>query len=187
MPTGLVLYGDFQFPTRTVTFDMQGGTWTETDTETYSQSGANYTQTDEYGFYATKPSDPTKAHYTFQGWFTAADETGSPYDWNKPVEEDITLYAHWTQDTISYIVHYYEQGTTTKVTEDKVVSNPDFREGQEITENAPTVAGHVSDKAYVTIELSFDEEENTIIFYYYTIPDEITYTVNYVLKDYPEI
>ena len=50
-----------------------------------------------------------------------------------------------------------------------------------------TVAGHVSDNSSITIELSFDEENNTIIFYYYTIPDEITYTVNYVLRDHPEI
>ena len=80
MPAGLVLYGDFQFPTRTVTFDSQGGT-------------AVAAQTDEYGFYAEAPADPTRDNYTFQGWFTAADETGSPYDWNQPVTKDITLYA----------------------------------------------------------------------------------------------
>ncbi len=187
MPTGLALYGDFEFPTRTVTFDMQGGTWTDTDNETYSHTGDTYTQTDEYGFYAKKPDDPTKANYTFQGWYTAAGETGSPYDWNKPVTENTTLYAHWTQDTISYTVHYYEKGTTTKVADDKIVSNPDFREGQEITENALTVAGHVVDKASQTIQLSFDEENNTIIFYYDTIPGTLEYTVNYVLKDHPEI
>ena len=97
MPAGLVLYGNFSFPTRTVTFDSQGGTLVAS-------------QTDEYGFYATTPDDPTKANYTFQGWFTAADETGSPYDWNQPVTADITLYAHWTQKTIGYTVHYYEKG-----------------------------------------------------------------------------
>ena len=65
MPAGLVLYGNFQFPTRTVTFDSQGGSTVEA-------------QEDEYGFYATTPEDPTKANYTFQGWFTAADETAPP-------------------------------------------------------------------------------------------------------------
>ena len=174
MPAGLVLYGNFSFPERTVTFDSQGGSAVES-------------QTDEYGFYASVPTDPTRANYTFQGWFTAADETGAPYDWNSPVKNDITLYAHWTQKTISYIVHYYEQGTTNSVLPDKEVSDPSFREGQEITENAPTVAGHVADNASVTKALSFNEEENVIIFYYYTIPDEIEYTVNYVLKSNPSI
>ncbi|MBR6208442.1 MAG: InlB B-repeat-containing protein, partial [Oscillospiraceae bacterium] len=173
MPAGLVLYGDFQFPTRTVSFDTNGG------------SANPESQTDEYGFYATKPNDPTKPHYTFQGWFTKADETGSPYDWNKPVTEDITLYAHWTQDTIGYTVHYYEEGTTTPVLPDKVVSDPSYTEGYAITENAPTVSGYVPDEASKTITLGFDE--NVIIFYYSQIPNVLTYTVNYVLKDHPEI
>ena len=154
MPAGLVLYGAFEFPKRTVTYDSMGGS-------------AVAAQEDEYGFYATMPEAPTKAHHTFQGWFTAADDTGSYYDWNQPVENNITLYAHWSQDTIQYTVHYYERGTTNKVLDDKVVSDPTFVEGREVTENAPTVAGHISDNASVTITLSFDEDENTIIFYYY--------------------
>ena len=84
MPAGLVLYGDFEFPTRTVTYDSQGGTSVNPETK-------------EYGFYATIPANPTRAHYTFLGWFTAPDETGSSYDWNKAVTENITLYAHWEQ------------------------------------------------------------------------------------------
>ena len=174
MPAGLVLYGDFKFPTRTVTFDSQGGS-------TVAE------QTDEYGFHATAPADPEKEGYVFQGWFTAADETGSPYDWHKPVTEDITLYAHWTQKTISYTVHYYETDSTTSVVPDKVVSDPNLKQGDEITETAPTVAGHVADKAEKSIELSFDEKKNVIIFYYDVIPDELTYEVNYVLKDHPNI
>ena len=174
MPAGLVLYGNFEFPTHTVTFDSQGGTNVAS-------------QTDEYGFYAVKPDDPEREHYTFQGWFTAADETGSPYDWNRPVTEDITLYAHWTQETISYTVHYYAHGTTDKVLPDKAVSDPNFRENQAITEIAPTIAGHLADNSSVTLNLSFDEENNVITFYYSAIPNEITYTVNYVLKEHPEI
>ena len=169
MPTGLVLYGNFKFPTRTVTFDSQGGSAVEA-------------QEDEYGFQATAPKDPTKANYTFQGWYTAADEMGAPYDWTKPVTEDITLYAHWAQKTISYTVHYYEKDTTNSVLPDKVVSDPNFKEGQKVTEEAPTVAGHVADKNAETLELSFKDEDNVITFYYATIPDELEYTVNYVLK-----
>ena len=174
MPTGLVLYGDFTFPNRTITYDSQGGS-------------AVAPETDEYGFKATRPEDPTKENYTFQGWFTAADETGSPYDWNQPVTTNITVYAHWAQKTISYTVHYYEEGTTTSVVPDKVVSNPDFDEHDEITEQAPTVTGYVVDKTSETLELSFNDDDNVITFYYFTIPDELTYTVKYVLKDHPEI
>ena len=174
MPAGLVLYGNFKFPTRTVTYDSQGGTTVEPET-------------DEYGFLAHKPDDPEKEHFTFQGWFTATDEIGSPYDWNKPVTEDITLYARWAQDTIGYTVHYYENGTTDSVLPDKVVSDPTFKEGQVITEEAPTVANHVVNKASDTVTLSFNEEENVITFYYSEVPNELEYTVDYVLKDHPLI
>ncbi|MBQ9571540.1 MAG: InlB B-repeat-containing protein, partial [Prevotella sp.] len=174
MPAGLVLYGDFEFPTRTVTYDSQGGSTVASET-------------DEYGFYATKPADPIRPNYTFQGWFTAADETGAPYDWNQPVKENITLYAHWTQDTISYTVHYYKKDTTTSVFPDKVVSDPAFKPGDVKVENAPNVADYVPDATSKELTLSFNEESNVIIFYYSEIPDEINYTVNYVLKDHPNI
>ncbi|MBR4579424.1 MAG: InlB B-repeat-containing protein, partial [Oscillospiraceae bacterium] len=181
MPTGLVLYGDFQFPTRTVSFDTNGG------------SANPESQTDEYGFLVTQPDDPTRDGYVFQGWFTAADETGSPYDWNKKVEEDFTLYAHWKQKTLSYTVHYYEwdsdndAGTTNQLLPDKVMSNPDYIVGQSITENAQQIPGYVVNVNSITKELTFHDEENVFIFYYSNIPDELTYTVNYVLRDHPEI
>ncbi len=180
MPTGLVLYAAFQFPTRTVTFDSQGGSAVES-------------QTDEIFFKATKPDDPTRTGYNFLGWFDGTGDTARPYDWNQPVTENITLYAHWQQKIISYVVHYYEwdtannQATTNKLLEDKHVSDPDFSEHEEITETALTIAGHVPQTATITKQLSFDDNENVFIFYYYTIPNTLTYTVQYVLKDHPEI
>jgi uncharacterized repeat protein (TIGR02543 family) len=43
---------------------------------------------------ATKPADPTRFNYVFQGWFTSAQGT-TAYDWTSPVTHDITLYAQW--------------------------------------------------------------------------------------------
>ena len=174
MPEGLVLYGSFAFPDRTVTFDAQGGSVVKA-------------QTDEYGFYADMPASPAWENHTFQGWFTSPDDTGSPYDWNQPVTQNITLYARWTQKTIGYTVHYYEKDSTSKVMPDKVITNPALLEGQAITEEAPTVARMVSDRASATLKLSFNESENVITFYYTEIPQELSYTVKYVLKDHPEI
>ncbi|MBT1175946.1 InlB B-repeat-containing protein, partial [Bifidobacterium sp. LC6] len=45
----------------------------------------------------SRPADPTRDGYTFDGWFTAASG-GSEYDFSTPVTEDVTLYAHWTKD-----------------------------------------------------------------------------------------
>jgi uncharacterized repeat protein (TIGR02543 family) len=41
-----------------------------------------------------KPADPTKADYTFAGWFTDAELT-KVYDFNAKVTKNFTLYAKW--------------------------------------------------------------------------------------------
>ena len=48
------------------------------------------------GAKATKPDDPTKEHYTFDGWYTDDDTFLEAYDFATPVTADITLYAKWT-------------------------------------------------------------------------------------------
>lgn len=67
----------------TVTFDSQGGS-------SVSETGADYQET------ITKPEDPTKTGYTFDGWFK---ESACTNVWNfdtDVVEETMTLYAKWT-------------------------------------------------------------------------------------------
>ncbi|MBO5504895.1 MAG: S-layer homology domain-containing protein [Clostridia bacterium] len=43
----------------------------------------------------TLPTAPTKDGYTFAGWYTDADLT-TPFDADKVITKDITLYAKWT-------------------------------------------------------------------------------------------
>ena len=47
-----------------------------------------------YGDLATAPANPSRPGYTFQGWYTAPDG-GEKWDFNKPVTDSMTLYAHW--------------------------------------------------------------------------------------------
>lgn len=71
--------GEASVPTTyTVTFDSDGGS-------------AVTAQTVESGKTATKPADPTKAGYTFKGWYLG--ETA--YDFATPVTGNITLKAKW--------------------------------------------------------------------------------------------
>ena len=44
---------------------------------------------------AAKPADPTKAGFTFAGWYTDTALTAA-YDFNKAVTSSFTLYAKWT-------------------------------------------------------------------------------------------
>ena len=67
---------------KTVTFNSNGGS-------------AVATQTVAHGSKATKPADPTKDGYTFEGWYSNSACT-TAYDFNSAVTANITVYAKWT-------------------------------------------------------------------------------------------
>jgi len=66
--------------TYTVTFDVNGGAPTPPP------------QVINTGNTATKPTDPTRTGYTFDGWYL----NGNVYNFSTPVTSDITLTAQWT-------------------------------------------------------------------------------------------
>ena len=67
--------------THTVTFDSMGGS------EIAPQEVVS-------GVKIKAPSAPTKDKYLFRGWYE--DNTHSiPFDFNKPITSDMTLYAKW--------------------------------------------------------------------------------------------
>ena len=74
----------------TVTFNTNGGT-----PEPESQIRANLP--------ATKPDDPTKEGYTFEGWY----DGDKKFDFDTPVsgERTVTLKAKWTKEAAKY--YYY--------------------------------------------------------------------------------
>jgi uncharacterized repeat protein (TIGR02543 family) len=65
----------------TITLDSQGG------------SAVQPVTADE-GTPVAKPADPTKADYSFQGWFNAASG-GTEYAWPHTLDTDVTMYARW--------------------------------------------------------------------------------------------
>ena len=50
----------------------------------------------EYNGTVTKPEDPTLDGYTFDGWYSDSS-FNNPYDFNKPVTENLYIYAKWTE------------------------------------------------------------------------------------------
>jgi len=80
--SSFTLYAQWALVAETVTFDSQGGS-------------AVPAQTVSYGAAAPRPGDPSRAGYTFAGWFSAASG-GSVYDFTSPVTSSLTLYAQWT-------------------------------------------------------------------------------------------
>ena len=55
-------------------------------------------------YYFDKPTDPKKAYHKFAGWYTDEALT-QPFNFNSPVNSDLTLYAKWAQayDTVNTI------------------------------------------------------------------------------------
>lgn len=88
--------------TRTVTFNVDGGTAIEAITV-------------NYGHLATKPDDPTKSNYHLtpgQEWYTDAGKT-QLFDFaTDTITDNITLYIKWVIDThlVTYDEQYGEQG-----------------------------------------------------------------------------
>ena len=90
----LTLYAQWTAAPNTVTFDSQGGS---------AVAQASYATS------ITLPAAPTRAGYSFDGWFVAASGGSaltSPYTPSSPA--NITLYAHWTQ--ITFAVTFDSQG-----------------------------------------------------------------------------
>ena len=65
------------------------------------------TQIVDEGLLAVEPAAPTRAHFTFAGWFTDMALT-SAYNFATPVTADVTLYAKWTP--VVYTVSFNSNG-----------------------------------------------------------------------------
>ena len=49
---------------------------------------------------ATKPTDPVKDGYIFDGWYTDAELT-TPFDFSQPITKDVELFAKWKKENAS--------------------------------------------------------------------------------------
>ncbi|HEM4955794.1 TPA: InlB B-repeat-containing protein [Streptococcus suis] len=170
MPSNnLVLYAKWVAPNMTVSFDLNGGEGTAPESQTVEKKKI-----------ATVVADPTRAHYDFDGWFTAK-EGGERYVWSKPVTENITLYARWKPQPLKYMVKYVDATTNKSLAADKVIESPALELHQAIKENALAITGYRPDASSKTLDLTYDNNE--IIFYYSDRTAKIPYTVRYLLKD----
>lgn len=97
----------------TVTFDTGKGS--KVDSRTVKEGGP-----------VTKPDNPTREGYTFNGWLLG----DVPYDFTQPVMQDLTLTASWTKNKNVYTVRFDLNGgegdiPNQKVEEDSTVTRPD--------------------------------------------------------------
>ena len=93
--------------THTVTFNLNGGTWT--------YIGTNEVTVDD-GIIVLQPAIPSKDGYIFKGWYSDSLLL-NPFDFSTPITEDKTLYAKWN-------IAITEASAT--VTAPVTGANPDF-------------------------------------------------------------
>ena len=113
----LVLYAKWSAPTYTVTFETNGGTWTEIDSRYVKVDDDTYTLTVEEGESLKKPTDPTKSGNVPVGWYYKVDSNEIEYLFSdsQKVYSDVKLNLKYlTNANVSYRVRYvqaqYEDG-----------------------------------------------------------------------------
>lgn len=131
------------------------------------------------------PTDPAKDGYVFAGWFYQdADGREQPFSFTMPITQNYDLYPKFTnQAVVSYTVHYYQEGTDTKLADDRT--------------NAAMIGTTVTEKAKMGTELNLADAEHNYfpdktstsvvlngpdmeITFYYKKDITVPYTVKYV-------
>lgn len=134
---------------------------------------------------ATAPTDPKKDGCVFVGWFYKDGEAEKPFSFTMPITRDYDLYPKFDdQVSIEYTVHYYIDGTTDKVADDKVNT---VKIGTTVTEKAKmgtelNLLSEVMQKKYYPAKTSTSEVIKVVgqeIIFYYTEAASVEYTVYY--------
>lgn len=105
--------------TATVTFNTNGGTTIPSEQVVVGQK-------------ISAPSTPSKANYVFDDWYL----NGEPFDFSRPIVDDITLVAGWE----TYEVLEYIESTGTQYIDTGVIPNQDTKVEMEVMFNDVTSA-----------------------------------------------
>ncbi|MFZ2187946.1 MAG: InlB B-repeat-containing protein [Candidatus Moraniibacteriota bacterium] len=125
----LTVTAQFTINTYTVTFDKTSGT---TD-------ASPLTKTADYNTSVTSlPTAPTKTGYTFAGWNTATNGSGTAFTTSSSVTGNITVYAQWTIN--NYTVTFDKTSGTTDAS--PLTKTADYNTSVTSLPTAPTKTGY---------------------------------------------
>lgn len=122
----------------------------------------------------TKPSDPIRSGYVFEGWYSDAALT-SEYNFSTLVTENLTLYAKWTavEYTISFVTNNGENLDSIKYTADDASLNI-----QELSKTGYTFEKWCIDEELTTgFEFKQYETSGDLTLYAKWVP--VVYTIKY--------
>ena len=158
----------------------------ETMTAPYTYDGYNGVQEKIVKYtLATAPADPKRDGYQFIGWFYKDGEAEKPFSFTMPITKDYNLYPKFSEPKeVTYTVHYYIKGTTTKVAKDRtnyVMIGTTVTEKAKMGADLNLVEPSMQNKYYPTntsTSVIINQIDQEIIFYY-TEATNVTYTVYY--------
>lgn len=134
---------------------------------------------------ATAPEPPKKDGQVFIGWFYKENETEKPFSFTMPITKDYNLYPKFSEPTtVEYTVHYYKDGTTEKVADDRsnsVMIGTTVTEKAKMGQELNLLDSDKRNSYYPTntsTSVIINQLEQEIIFYY-TEAKFVEYTVYY--------
>ena len=151
---------------------------------------------------ATTPSNPVLSGYVFQGWFK---EDGTQFSFDTPITDNITLYAHWTEESAEPVETFtitFEGNKPAEATSE-ITGMPDAYEniqaGNKVTapEN-PNLEGYVFEGWYlngslftfdtpitgdITLQAQWKEREKVLVRFNNGLEESVTEEVSGMPED----
>ncbi len=168
------LYAKWSVTQHTVTWDTNGGN---------ALSGGSYTNgAVDYGTQITAPANPTKdsyqgTKYTFAGWNTAKDGSGTTLGLGDKVTSDVTYYAQWNLTTTKYTVEWIISDTTVETDNDLVWGDAVTYDGTVPTKDADVQYTYTFDHWNTKADGSGDKWKSGD-----TVSGDVTYYAQFATK-----
>ena len=191
----------WDFDTNTVTRAMTlTAKWVQTYTVAFDTNGGSAVApvAVDAGSTVTKPADPTRSGYAFDGWYTE-NTYENPYDFHAAVTGSLTLYAKW--NSIVYSDPTYAVSAPTAENGKIAVSPKNASAGSTVTITVKPDSGYVLETISVTdkngndlkltdkgngkytftmptskveIKVTF-MEDNSVLNFFYDVPNDAYY------------
>ena len=157
---------------RTITYDLDGGTW---------DAASSYTKNAGDTAYVTTVT-PTKDGYTFDGWEVTEGgvEVTTPGASFTMPDNNVAFKAKWVANSYNYTVNYYLYGTTTSI-QSATTDTATIGSTVALTADQLAIEGYTLVAVPDELTVSSDESKNVINVYYYKA---VTVTAKDASKEY---
>lgn len=132
----------------------------------YEEDGVNVTETQKVanGEPLTRPDDPTRTGYDFAGWYADAASTSNPFTgFGVSVQQDLTMYAHWTPKTIKVT---FDTRDITLPPEEQTLTYPELvtRPADPVSDGYDFVGWYTDEDCTEEFDFALPEPDNVTLY-----------------------